>query len=1327
MHGAAERRHRPSPAQVPLWFLHRLQPRDTSYNLAFREHFAGRLDVEAFRRGLEAIIHRHDALRTRFETTAAGPIAVVTAPARLEMAVEDLRGRGEPARRERVDEVVAEVAATHFDLSRGPLYRFELLALSDDEHVCAFAFHHTVFDGWSIDILVQELGPLYAAALDDAQAGASALAERAGLPAMALTHADWAEAQHAVLEGDALQAGLDAWTGALRGAPPALPWPGVGRAERDEAGPRPAGTVIVHLTPQDRGALDEVARTHGVTPFMVLLAALDVLLLHYTGQHDLVVGTPAVRRMRKATRGMIGMLLDTLALRVDVAGNPTFAQLLERTKATCLAGFRNQAVPFDRIVQALSPTRTPGQNPIFEVMMILQAASKPLQMPGIVATYEDAPPRHAKLDLTVSIADDEQGLHATFEHAADRIDGATVGRMAAHWVRLVRLLLADPAQPIEQVALLDEQDRRAAIVAGDDDPSATAPPVCELVALQAARTPQASAVQDAAGNLTYAQLQARANRVAHHLQGLGVAPGDHVAVALPRSADWVPTLLGVMRAQAAYVPVDPTLPHARVAQMLEDAGPRALVTTATLADSLPTGDAKVLRLDADAAALEAQPATTPTGGPTPDAIAYTIFTSGSTGRPKGVSVTHANLTNLVRAIAARPGVHEGDRLLAVTTPSFDIAALELLVPPSVGATVVVAAADAVVDGARLAEMIADESISLMQATPTTWRLLVDSGWAGAPQLRILCGGEPLPVELARALLPRCAALHNVYGPTETTIWSTIARLDEAALQGDVVPLGEPLPNTTLAIVGPGGTLAPPGVAGELWIGGRGVAAGYLERPELTAARFVEGPDGGRTYRTGDRVRRRADGRLEFHGRLDHQLKIRGFRVEPGEIEARLRTHPSVGEAVVVSRPGPGGELRLVGYVTPEVNATLDPAALREHVRETLPPYMVPSSVVPLSAMPRLPSGKLDRASLPAPGLGATTTNTPDAPPRDDLELQLTKTWEGLLGVVVTSVHESFFDLGGHSLLAVRLAAQLERTYGRALPVHALFAAQTVAAQAELLRGEGLEVPWRALDAIKPSGRKPPFFFVGSTVYARAVAALIDPEQPVYGLLVFGLLPPDGRRFSMSVEEVAAAYVEEIRTVQPRGPYFLGGYCQEARVALEMALQLRAAGEEVALLAYIDVFWLDVSRGQVLWNYARNVLGKGLSHLTLHARNFVERQGRDLYRRGTQLGYRWYRATGKEPVPVHYRDIQLIEAHEASLSRYEPRAWPGDMTILMSGEYFTEDAAAMLAHLAQGQVRVHSVPGAHIQMFEPPQVGVLTGQLERAIALATCDPAREPSG
>ncbi|HEX6745680.1 MAG TPA: amino acid adenylation domain-containing protein [Longimicrobium sp.] len=1010
-------------AQQRLWFLEQLGGAGAAYHLPSALRLTGRLDVAALQRSLDEVVSRHEALRATFLAPDGEPIQIFAKHLPVPLRVADASGLPAEEHEAAVARWLADEVGEPFDLARGAL-RAGLLRLGDEEHVLAVTMHHIVTDGWSLNIFVREMAALYAAF---SRGEASPLPAEA--PAQYGAFVRW---QRERLQGERLAAEVGYWRDRLEGAPPVLELP------LDRPRPRVqsfrGASHWVHLGDGLTREVREFSRGAGTTVFSTVLAAFTAVVSRLAAQDDVVLGTPVAGRTRAELESAIGMFINTLVLRTRVDPEESFTELLRRVRKTVLDAQAHQEVPFEKIVEELQPERRLSHAPVFQVLVAeLVGGPEAVSLPGLTLTPLDSAPGTSRFDLTLSIAEVGGALAGKLEYNTDLFDAATVARLGERFRAVLAAAVRDPALRIHQLPLLLDDERAAVLAAAADATPAevAATTVCAAVERHAAEDGARPAVAFEGRELSYEEVNRRANRIAHGLRRLGVAPGDRVALYVERSLEMVPALLGILKAGAVYVPLDPEHPRERAAWVLGDCAPALVLTQQHLAAALPAAH-RAVALDAGAFDGDAETDPSPVA---PEQAAYVIYTSGSTGRPKGVQVSHRALWNLLASMAAEPGLSADDTLLAVTTLTFDISLLELLLPLAVGARVVVAAAGVAADGEALAELLAREGATVMQATPSGWRVLVESGWEGDRSLRMLCGGEALPADLAEALLARGGELWNVYGPTETTIWSAVHRV----VHGGGVPLGHPVANTEIHVLDAFGAPQPFGVPGEVHIGGRGVADGYLGRPALTAERFVPHPfaarGGERLYRTGDLARRRADGSLEFLGRADNQVKVRGFRIELGEIEAVLQEHPQVREAAVALQPGE----RLAAFAA---GAGASGRELLAYLRERLPAYMVPASCTVLDALPRSPSGKIDRARLPVADVQVESAEY--VAPRTPLEETVAEAWGEALGRARVGAHDNFFELGGHSLLAARVMHRLRRELGVSLPLHVLFEHPTVA-------------------------------------------------------------------------------------------------------------------------------------------------------------------------------------------------------------------------------------------------------------------------------------------
>lgn len=1040
-------------AQQRLWFLDQLRPGSSDYQLPMALRIRGRLDVDALTGAFAAVVDRHEVLRTRYRAVDGMPVEEVDDHVDLVVARVDLVGERD------IPALMDRELGKPFDLAADPPFRLTLGRIADDDHLLLFVVHHIAFDGWSWGILGREL----AAGYRERTGGVPA-----DLAPLALQYGDYADRQRELLQGPRLARALDYWRGRLSGVKPLrLPTDRPRPAEWDGA----SDVLRFDLPAALVAEIDKLARGHGSTRFMVLLAAFKAQLARYTGQTDIAVGTPVAGRGRVDIEGLIGLFVNTVVLRTDTAGAATVRDLVHRVRDTALTAFTHAELPFERVVGELAPERDMSRNPLFQVTFsLLPAGTEEIALPGVDVELVPAPLGASAFDLVLDLrVRPDGGIGARLQYATALFDEDTVRGLAAGYVRVLEKVLAEPEAAVADLARCVEplpgKERARLLALGNDTardlPELTLP---ELVTRQALSTPDSVAVRSGAVELTYAELETATNRLAHHLRALGVGPGTLVGVHLERGSDLLVAFLAVLKTGGAYLPLDPMFPGRRLEFMRADGGADVVITEVSLAGTFT--DVTTVLVDGDRAAIAARPDTALGHKSGPNDLAYVIYTSGSTGTPKGVMIHHRGLMNFVVSMAERPGLAPGAAVVGLTTISFDPSVLELYVALLVGGHVVIADTEQARDPERMVRLIADTRPALVQATPTTLRMLVETGWTPAPGLTVLSGGEKLPAELASALSADGAQVWDLYGPTEITVWATTARLDA---EGGVLDWA-PAANTVVHLLD--GDLEPvvEGEIGEVYIGGEGLAHGYHGRPALTAAAFVPDPHGSvpgaRLYRTGDLARRTSVGAVEILGRADHQVKIRGHRMEPGEIEAALLAHDRIRSAVVHPTPTPTGEYQLTAYLSTDGDAP-GPDELREFVTRTLPDYMAPAAYVVLDAFPLTASGKVDRKALPVPTARAAEEILA---PRTPTEEAVARVWGDVLGVAAVGAHDNFFDLGGHSLLATRVSVRLRAALGIDVPVRALFDHGTVAALAAALPGYPRVSDLPAMPALAPRRR-----------------------------------------------------------------------------------------------------------------------------------------------------------------------------------------------------------------------------------------------------------------
>ena len=1325
-------------AQQRLWFLNQLEPDSPAYNISRSTVLSGGLNLAALAASLGEIVRRHEALRTVFKGMDGEPRQVVRPAASFPLPLVDLSGLASSRAHAEAERVAAEEAARPFDLARGPLLRAAVLCLGDENAVLT-TMHHIVSDGWSMGIFSSELRALYEAAL----AG-----HPSPLPELPVQYGDFAVWQRRWLSGSVLERKLGFWRQHLAGVPALLELP----ADR----PRPPVQSWLRAVCSFRlpAALSQdlvrLGQSRKVTLFTVLLAAFQCLLCRWSGQRDLSVGTPIAGRTFLELEGLVGLFVNTLVLRGDLSGDPGFGALLERTWNSVLEAHAHQDVPFEKLVEELAPERSLAHSPffqgMFQVMFALQnlpgrQGRKTLQ--GVRENGLLAGGVAATFDLTLAISESDEGLIGGLEYNTDLFDATTMARLQLHFETLLRGVVEDPGRALSSLPLLTDWERAQLLVewnAGALDRLDSGPRVHELFAEQAARTPEAVALVFEGGSLSYADLHRRSDLWACRLERRGVRRGSIVGLCLARGPEMIEALFGILKAGAAYLPLDPSSPTERLESLLVDAGVEILVTTGRLCDSLAHAVSQVVDPYREAESLSAESQEALTLQADPESLAYVIYTSDSTGSPRGVLVKHGSLAAYSRVAAREFGLGPGDRVLQFASLAFDASAEEIFPCLICGATLVLRPDGMMESASRFLEASGELAVSVLGLPTAFWHELVaelETGGAALPasvRLVIIEGEQAFRERVAswRRTVGDRVRLLNTYGPTEATIIATSCDLSAGS---ERAPIGAAIPGVQAYVLDRSLRLVPVGAAGELCLGGAGLARGYLGRPELTAERFIPDPFGGlwgepgaRLYRTGDRVRWLPEGTLEYLGHLDHQVKVRGFRVELGEIETALLASGQVREAVVVFRDGETEDRRLVAYVVaPEAPGLCED--LQDLLRRKLPDYMVPSAIVRMASLPS-PTGKVDRRALPAPEAAGPARRSGARTPHGNVEVRLIRLWGEILGTRSIGVQDDFFAIGGHSLLAVRLLASLRREFGRELPLSLLFEARTIEALAQRLRegwepqGDPLLVP------IWSSGTKPPFFCVhpiGGTVFCYAeLSRALGVEQPFYGLQA----PHPGAGASWGIEDLAAQYITAMRRIQPRGPYALGGWSMGGVVAFEMARQLAAHGEPVSLLALIESHAASAGGGASEETLA-DLFVRDMADLTGFRLEGLggdgpERGEDDLLIRLLEAG----QSQGAFPRDLSFaevRDVFLVfkRNHEA-LQMYTVKPYSGraELFLAQSSLDIQEDLSAQWSGLAEGGVEVYVLPGDHYSLLREPRVGNLAARLRVLLESGLTQPVGE---
>lgn len=1156
-------------AQERLWFLQKLAPDSGAYNLGSAWRLTGALNREALLRSLNEIVRRHSILRAFFVWQFDRVAQIINPLEDFRISQSDFCNLSEEAARTRLQDLLKTELQRPYRLSREFPLRLHLVRLTPSEHILVAASHHIVWDAWSQNLFQQELSRLYEAFTTGA---ASPLEE---LPIQYSNYALWQREQ---VQGALFETQRTYWQKQLEDA-------GTLQLPTDRPAPLTqsySGDVYhFRLSQELTSALKNFSTEQDATLFMTLLAAFNVLLYRYSGQSDFTVGIPVASRSQAELESLIGCFLNILALRTDVAPETSFQTLLANTKRVTLDALSNQDVPFEKLVELLHLERNPTKTPLIQTLFQLQNTPRhPLALPQIETVRLPSEPEATHYELSVTLREEAGAITGRIDYSNTLFFPETIARMARHFENLLHAVVSNPDTAVGSLPMLSEAESEQILVDWnrtqvdwtEDDYTA-------LFEQQVERTPNAVAVVFEKESLTYRQLNRRANQLARQLQEAGVSPDVPVGLCVERSLDMLIGFLGILKAGGACVPLNPEYPTERLDYILDDVQAPVLITQSRLDAHLPETTAQVLCIDRDAPRIAKQSGDNFISGALPSHLAYIIYTSGSTGYPKGVLVERRGMQNHIQSKIMDLGLTEDDRVVQSASQSFDIAVWQLLTALLVGGTTHIVTQDTASTPVSLITYCTDNSITILEVVPSFLSVLLgaDLPLGKEPKpfttLRWLVStGEALPPTLCRewfAQYPN-TPLINAYGPTECS--DRIAHYPLYAPPGSSVlhlPIGRPLANTQLYILDTALQPVPIGVTGELYIGGTGVGRGYLDHPEETRKRFIANPFGsGRLFKTGDAVRYLPDGNVEFLGRNDRQVKLRGFRIELGEIESVLEQHPAIHRSVAVVLQRDADEKRLIAYIVLHKNSHAAMGDIEPWLRGKLPHYMVPSAFVFIDDIPRTSRGKLDYAALPPPELSLSMRKK--TAPRDALEIQFTRIWEQILGVKPIGIDDDFFEFGGHSLLAVRLFDQIQRVTGKRLPVATLFQHPTIAQLAELIRQENWLPPWKSIAPIQPGGSKPPVYLVppmaSTSLKIEGITRYLPKNQPVYALEYLGLKEDESPH--SSVEEMANYYVEQICTLQPEGPYLIGGFCFGCMVALEIAQQLHRQGKEVALLALV---------------------------------------------------------------------------------------------------------------------------------------------------------------
>lgn len=1277
-------------SQERMWFMHEMAPTASAYNIPLAIRLSGHLDMPALASAWKQIVERHEILRTRFVTTPEGPRGEIVAAPTWPIQEVRVHAQNGASIEDALHEQLTAEAIVPFRLDQCPLLRLTVFHLSAQESVLLIVMHHIIGDQWSCVVFGRELAALYSAARSghDAQ-----------LQPLAMQYADYAAAHRSRFFEARREKELAYWSQRLAGLEPVA-------IQGDFTRPRqPSYHGAALRLPFSREAFAKLAAlgaAHGASLSMVLITAVKVLLLRHTGRTDLAIGVPIANRNVLASEPLLGTFVNTLVFRTDFQGSPTFVDALGRVRETALEAYAHQDMPFELLVRELKVHSDPSRNALFSVAFNhINSPSRDIHFSGLEWSRMSFDRRSAQFDLSVSF-DALYDPCIVLEYATDIFSGATIDRMGEHLMSILEAASRSPDLQVNAIPILGQAER-ALLDVWSQGPRMH--PTHQLVGEQVSAgmrlAPDRTALLVNDTRLSHRELDEASNRMARALRRAGIGRGAAVGLFMPRLPELMVSVLAVLKSGATYLPLDPAYPQDRLSYQVADAGIKVLLTSAaseSVARELFHGPVWVLDTEPHRFADESPDPLAPDAAmdARADDAAYLIYTSGSTGQPKGVAVPHRAVVNLLVSLEHQPDMHADVRLLAVTTLSFDIAVTELLLPLAYGATVVIATEAQTLDGRSMAALIDTHDINVLQATPSRWNVLLDAGWTGKPGLRAIVTGEPLPRALAQELCRLCGEVWNMYGPTETTVFSSGWRVDLDVPTG--ISLGRPLANTTICVLDPEGMRSPVGVMGEIWIGGAGLALGYHGRPDLTAAKFVDLPqphESGETrmYRTGDFGRWRWDGSLEHGGRMDDQIKLRGFRIELGEVEAHLATCPGVRQAVAALRNVPPSGPTLVAYIVPN-DAMPSLEVVRQHLRHVLPDYMIPTVLVRIEQVPVLANGKTNRSALKPPQ-GATDGARELTLPRTHAEQLVWSIWSKVFQTTALGVHDDFFAIGGHSLLAVGLARQLEEVVRRPVPVSMIFSHTTIAEMA-LVISSGQEIPDLPVALLQPVGDGPALFLLAGANMYRALAHQLAPDLQVYGLfspkeIAMLEVAPDEEMPAVSIMSMAEDYLALIRSIQPHGPYLLGGFSIGGMIAYEVASRLREQGEEVRLLALLDC--APPGRGlghlaRLTWRRLRQLREHGLKYLS-HASSVFRQEIQQRNDPGQRRIHAYAQAIKAYQPKPYTAPVLLVQTN------HDPHARPG---------YGWESLAPQLVF--------ERIPGRHMTLLEPANAVLLAQHLRR---------------
>ncbi len=1320
-------------SQQRLWFIDQLYHGSSFYNIPIAFHVQGNLDIAALEQSLNEILKRHEVWRTNFKLINGESIQEIFPQSTWDLSIINREDLCSKDWEEEVKQIAADEAKKPFNLAKGLLVRATLLRLSEEEHVLLVTMHHIITDGWSCNVFLHELSSLYAAFSKNIPSP---------LPELPIQYADFAIWQRDRIQGEFLATQLNYWKQQLQGELPILQLP----TDR----PRPylatftGAKQYFGFSASLTNALKQLSQREDATLFMSLLAAFNVLLYRYTNQEDILIGSPIANRNRAELEGMLGLFVNTLVLRNNLSGNPSFHELLHRVREVTLDAYAHQDLPFEMLVEELHPERDLSRNPLYEIMFVLQNTPTNVQeVSSLTLRTLDFDSGTAQLDIFLSMSESQEGLAGCLEYNTDIFDSATITQFINNFQTLLENIVANPEQRLSELSVLAAYEQKQLLFQFNQTCANYPQDVClhQLFEQQVELTPLSLALISESKKLTYRQLNNKVNQLAHYLQKQGVTKETLVALCLERSIDMVVGILAILKAGGAYIPLDPSYPVERLNFMLSDSQASVLITEQEILEKLSLSSAKTVCLDIHKDAIAQESPENLINISKADNVAYIIYTSGSTGTPKGILGTHRGTVNGLHWLWKTYPFTPGEVCCQKTAISFVDSVWEIFAPLLQGIATVIISNATVQDPQLFIEALVDRKVTRIILVPSLLRLLLDNYShliQKLSQLKLwITSGEALSVKLVttfRELIP-FTKLINLYGSSEVSANATYYDTNLLQDQANSVPIGRPIDNTQVYVLNRNLQPTPIGVVGELYIGGDGLARGYLHRPELNQERFIDNPflPGDKLYKTGDLVRYFKDGNLEYFGRHDEQVKIRGFRVELGEIATAIEQHPDIQESVVITNDDAQKNLRLIAYVV--TNKQDITTQLLSYLQQKLPNYMLPSAFIVLDKLPLTPNGKIDKKALPSSEVIQSNINKAFIAPRNFTELALAKTWEKLLDTSPIGVTDNFFELGGHSFLAIRLMAQIHDKFEHNLPVSTLFENPTVEKLAAIVSQPYRKISNSHLVAINSSGNKTPFFCIhgagGNISPYFNISRRLGEDYPFYALE--DSLEQDKPEI-VSVEETATRYLQEIRKVQPHGPYLLGGHCYGGVLAFEMARQLHKQSDTVGLLVVIDAILPETIIEPTDDDDAKFLLRIAESMKTDSDVDFLvpfeELRDLSLIEKLNLINKKANFIFSDAEIQDFLRYYKLFKLHVQAMRNYIPQVYPLPITIFRASEeiihdfdnreWFSSDPLLGWGKCSSQPIQTVDIPGDHFSILVEPHIQDLTKQLKRCIDNAMCN-------